>query len=70
MRGGKRACYTDKTMNIEDKIQKDIALKPFTTWKVGGPAKYYLEVKAKEELSVDPISIVVDSLSTSSTFPV
>jgi len=47
----KTVCYTDKTMNIEDKIQKDIALKPFTTWQVGGAAKYYLEVKAKEELS-------------------
>ena len=38
-------------MNIEDKIQKDIALKPFTTWQVGGPAKYYLEIKSKEDLS-------------------
>ncbi len=38
-------------MNIEDKIQKDIALKPFTTWQVGGPAKYYLEIKSKEDLN-------------------
>ena len=37
-------------MNIEDKIQKDISLKPFTTWQVGGPAKYYLEIKSREDL--------------------
>ncbi|MCK5211818.1 UDP-N-acetylmuramate dehydrogenase [Candidatus Parcubacteria bacterium] len=38
-------------MNIKDKIQKDIALKPFTTWQVGGAAKYYLEIKSKDDLS-------------------
>jgi len=38
-------------MSIEDKIQKDTPLKPFTTWQVGGPAKYYLEVKEKDDLS-------------------
>ncbi|MFA6170911.1 MAG: UDP-N-acetylmuramate dehydrogenase [Patescibacteria group bacterium] len=32
------------------KIQKNIPLAPFTTFKIGGPAKFFIEVKAKAEL--------------------
>jgi UDP-N-acetylmuramate dehydrogenase len=38
-------------MPIEDKIQKEVILAPFTTFKIGGPARYYVEVKTKAELS-------------------
>jgi UDP-N-acetylmuramate dehydrogenase len=37
-------------MLIEDKIKKDVALAPFTTFKIGGTAKYFVEVAAKEDL--------------------
>lgn len=38
-------------MDIEAKIQKDFDLKPLTTFKIGGKAKYFLEVGQKEELA-------------------
>ena len=36
---------------IEQKIQKDIPLAPLTTFKIGGPAKYFIEIKTKDELA-------------------
>ncbi len=38
-------------MPIEQKIQQNVVLAPFTTFKIGGPAKFFVEVKSKEELS-------------------
>jgi UDP-N-acetylmuramate dehydrogenase len=38
-------------MDIESKIQRSVSLAPLTTFKIGGPAKFYVEVKSKEELS-------------------
>ncbi len=38
-------------MDINKKIQKNIKIAPFTTYQIGGDAKYYLELKTKEELS-------------------
>ncbi len=35
---------------IEHKIQRNIPLAPLTTFKIGGPAKYFLKVKNKNEL--------------------
>lgn len=37
-------------MNIEAKIKQDINLAPLTTFKIGGPAKYFIEINDKEEL--------------------
>jgi UDP-N-acetylmuramate dehydrogenase len=37
-------------MLIDDKIQKDVSLAPFTTFKIGGPARYYIEAKTKQDL--------------------
>ena len=37
-------------MEIENKIEKNVALAPLTTYKIGGPAKYFIEVKSKEDL--------------------
>jgi len=37
-------------MQIEQKIQKQVSLAPLTTFKIGGPAEYYLETGGKEEL--------------------
>ena len=31
-------------------IEKNIELKKYTTFKIGGPAKYFVEVKTIEEL--------------------
>lgn len=39
--------------NIEEKltgIKKNVELAPYTTFKIGGPADYFLEVKEKEDL--------------------
>lgn len=35
---------------IESKIKEKIPLAPLTTFKIGGPAKYYVEAKTKEDL--------------------
>ena len=35
---------------IEVKIEKNINLAPLTTFKIGGPAKYFCQVKTEEEL--------------------
>jgi UDP-N-acetylmuramate dehydrogenase len=35
---------------IDDKIKKDVPLALFTTFKIGGPARYYIEVKTKSDL--------------------
>ncbi len=36
-------------MPIEQKIKQNIILAPLTTFKIGGPAKFFIEVKSKEE---------------------
>lgn len=38
-------------MNIKEKIKTDVLLAPFTTFKIGGPAKFFIEAKAKEDLT-------------------
>ncbi|MFH1662140.1 MAG: UDP-N-acetylmuramate dehydrogenase [Candidatus Falkowbacteria bacterium] len=38
-------------MEITSKIQKNIPLAQMTTFKIGGPAKFYLEAKNKEDLA-------------------
>lgn len=37
-------------MSIESKIKQNIPLAPLTTFKIGGPAEYFVEIKTKEEL--------------------
>ncbi len=37
-------------MDIEKLLQKNIPLSPLTTYKIGGPAKYFVEIKTREEL--------------------
>lgn len=37
-------------MPIEAKIKQNISLALFTTFKIGGPAKFFIEIKLKEEL--------------------
>jgi UDP-N-acetylmuramate dehydrogenase len=37
-------------MSIEGKIKKNIVLAPLTTFRIGGPAKYFVEVATKEDL--------------------
>lgn len=37
-------------MSIENKIQENISLAPFSTFKIGGPAEFFVEVEEKEEL--------------------
>ncbi len=37
-------------MSIESKIKKNILLAPLTTFKIGGPAEYFIEIKTKDEL--------------------
>jgi UDP-N-acetylmuramate dehydrogenase len=37
-------------MLVEDKIKKNVILAPFTTFKIGGPARFFIEVKTKEDL--------------------
>lgn len=36
---------------MEEKIQKNVPLAPMTTFKIGGPAKYFIEVKTREDLA-------------------
>ncbi|MFA5248120.1 MAG: UDP-N-acetylmuramate dehydrogenase [Patescibacteria group bacterium] len=36
---------------INEKIQKDVVLAPFTTFKIGGPARFLVEVKTREDLA-------------------
>jgi len=38
-------------MNIESKIKENYPLKPLTTFKIGGPARYFLEITSLEELA-------------------
>lgn len=38
-------------MSIEQKIQQNIPLAPLTTFKIGGSAKFFIEVKTKKELT-------------------
>lgn len=35
---------------IKDKIKNNVPLAPFTTFKIGGPAKYFLSAKSQDEL--------------------
>ncbi|KKP71361.1 MAG: UDP-N-acetylenolpyruvoylglucosamine reductase [Candidatus Moranbacteria bacterium GW2011_GWE2_35_2-] len=35
---------------MQIKIQKDVLLAPYTTFKIGGPARFFVEVKNEEEL--------------------
>lgn len=37
-------------MEIEKKIQRSVPLASLTTFKIGGPAEYFVEIKTKEEL--------------------
>jgi len=37
-------------MNIENKINKNVQLAPLTSFKIGGPAEFFIEVKTNEEL--------------------
>ncbi|MDD5433642.1 MAG: UDP-N-acetylmuramate dehydrogenase [Candidatus Pacebacteria bacterium] len=37
-------------MAIETKLQKNIPLKDYTTFKIGGKAKYFFQAKSKEEI--------------------
>lgn len=37
-------------MNIEERIQNNISLSTKTSFRIGGPAKYYIEIKEKEDL--------------------
>jgi len=43
---------TKKDLNqmIEEKIEKNINLAPLTTFKIGGPAKYFCQVRTEKEL--------------------
>ncbi len=36
-------------MNIEEKIKENIPLAPYSTFKIGGPARYFIETKDKDE---------------------
>lgn len=38
-------------MPLEDKIKKDVSLAQFTTFKIGGLARFFIEVKTKDDLS-------------------
>lgn len=38
-------------MSIRQKIKEKVILAPFTTFKIGGPAKFYIEIKSKDDLS-------------------
>ena len=35
---------------IDEKIEKNINLASFTTFKIGGPAKYFCQAKTEEDL--------------------
>ena len=35
---------------IESKIKQNIPLAPLTTFKIGGPAKFFIEISSKQEL--------------------
>lgn len=37
-------------MSIESRIQNDVSLAPLTTFKIGGPAKFFVEAETPEEL--------------------
>ncbi|MFC1678331.1 UDP-N-acetylmuramate dehydrogenase, partial [Patescibacteria group bacterium] len=37
-------------MKLDSKIKKDIPLAPLTTFKIGGPAKYYVEINSMNDL--------------------
>lgn len=37
-------------MSISDRFEKNVVLAPFTTFKIGGPAKLFVEANTKEEL--------------------
>ncbi len=37
-------------MNIEERIQKKIALAPFSTYRIGGSAEYFMEADTEEDL--------------------
>lgn len=39
-----------KNFKLEEKIKKDVPLKEYTTFKIGGPASYFLKVESVEEL--------------------
>ena len=35
---------------IKEKIKENIFLAPLTTYRIGGPARYYLEIKEKNDI--------------------
>ena len=41
----------DKIIQKFPAMQKNVLLKDYTTYKIGGPAKYFFVAKTKEELS-------------------
>jgi UDP-N-acetylmuramate dehydrogenase len=47
-------------MEILKKIQQNIVLSPYTTFKLGGPAEYFLEAKDKQDL-IDAIRWATDN---------
>jgi len=42
----------DKILQKLPKVQKNVLLKDYTTYKIGGPAKYFFVAKSKEDLMV------------------
>jgi UDP-N-acetylmuramate dehydrogenase len=45
-----KAYFTKGLMSIEEKIQQSISLAPLTTFKIGGLAEFFVEVKTKKDL--------------------
>jgi len=42
--------FSNQTQHMSLKIKKNISLSGFTSFKIGGPAKYFVEVRVKEDL--------------------
>ena len=44
--------FNNKTMPIEKSIKKNYDLTALTTFKIGGPARYFFEAKSVEDLTL------------------